>query len=132
MTDPITSIPNLGPAAEAGFAKAGITDAAGLRALGADEAYRRLLLSGARPHFIGFYALVLGLQGRPWTDANATEKKALRKRFNAVKRSVREATKRKAKKQAEADAASGRLTEDQARIRLEAALDELGVVEGAA
>lgn len=131
MSEPVSAIPNLGPKSVESYARAGIADAQSLRDLGADEAYRRLLLSGSRPHFIAFYALVLGLQGRPWTDATATEKKTLRKRFNAVKRSVREATKRRTKKEEEAAAAAGLLTEDQARIRLEAGLDLIGVVEPA-
>ncbi len=52
--------------------------------MGADEAYRRLLASGSRPHFIGYYVLVMGLQGRPWNDCKGEEKKALRKRFDAL------------------------------------------------
>ena len=84
MTDPVSSIPNLGPASEAAFARAGIHSAQELRALGADEGYRRLLLSGSQPHFIGYYVLVMGLQGRPWNDCKGEEKKALRKRFDAL------------------------------------------------
>ncbi len=60
-------------------------DAETLRALGPDEAYRRLLMSGTRPHFIGYYVLVMGLQGRPWNDCKGDEKKALRVRFDAIK-----------------------------------------------
>lgn len=52
--------------------------------MGADEAYRRLLESGSRPHFIGYYVLVMGLQGRPWNDCKGEEKKALRRRFDAL------------------------------------------------
>ena len=84
MTDPVSSIPNLGPASEAAFARAGIHSAQELRAVGADEGYRRLLLSGSQPHFIGYYVLVMGLQGRPWNDCKGEEKKALRKRFDAL------------------------------------------------
>jgi DNA transformation protein and related proteins len=84
LPDPVSSIPNLGPASEAAFARAGITSAAELRDLGADEAYARLLASGSRPHFIGYYVLVMGLQGRPWNDCKGEEKKALRKRFDAI------------------------------------------------
>ncbi len=85
MPDPVSTIRNLGPASEAAFAKAGITTAEKLRALGADEAYRRLLQSGSKPHFIGYYVLVMGLQGRPWNDCKGAEKAALRKRFDALK-----------------------------------------------
>lgn len=89
MTDtqspsPVSSIPNLGPASEAAFARAGITSAEDLRALGADEAYSRLLAAGNRPHFIGYYVLVMGLQGRPWNDCKGAEKKALRQRFDRL------------------------------------------------
>lgn len=85
MSDPITAIPNLGPASEAAFARAGIYTATQVRALGADECYRRLLSAGAQPHFIGFYVLVMGLQGRRWNDCKGDEKKALRARFDAIK-----------------------------------------------
>lgn len=84
MPEPVSSIPNLGPASEAAFARAGITSAEEIRALGPDESYRRLLETGARPHFIGYYVLVMGLQGRPWNDCKGEEKKALRKRFDAI------------------------------------------------
>lgn len=84
MPQPVSTIPNLGPASEAAFARAGITSAEELHALGADEAYGRLLASGSRPHFIGYYVLVMGLQGRPWNDCKGEEKKALRKRFDAI------------------------------------------------
>lgn len=53
MPKPISSIRNLGPATEAQFAKAGLTTADELYALGAHEAYRKLLQAGIRPHFIG-------------------------------------------------------------------------------
>ncbi len=85
MPTPITAIPNIGPASEAAFARAGIHSAEDLRALGADEAYRRLLESGSSPHFIGYYVIVMGLQGRPWNDCQGDEKKALRARFDAIK-----------------------------------------------
>lgn len=103
----VSSIPNLGPASEAAFARAGIHSAESLRALGPDEAYRRLLQSGAAPHFIGYYVLVMGLQGRPWNDCQGAEKAALRKRFDALK----------------AERHASRPSE------LEAALNVLGVVE---
>ena len=75
MADPISSIRNLGPAVEAAFAEIGITTAQEVRDLGADEAYRRLLQGGkTRPHFIGYYVMVMGLQGRPWNDCQGQEK----------------------------------------------------------
>jgi hypothetical protein len=85
MSDPVSSIRNLGPASDAAFACADIFTAEEVRALGADQAYARLLASGARPHFIGYYALVMGLQGRPWNDCQGDEKAALRKRFDTLK-----------------------------------------------
>ena len=85
MSDPVSSIRNLGPAMEAAFARAGIHSADELRALGADAAYARLLETGHKPHFIGYYVLVMGLQGRPWNDCKGKEKDALRARFDAIK-----------------------------------------------
>lgn len=105
MTAPVSTIRNLGPASEAAFARAGIHSAEELRALGADEAYRRLLASGQRAHFIGYYVLVMGLQGRPWNDCKGAEKASLRARFDALK----------------AERAGDGLA------RLESALDEIGL-----
>lgn len=110
MPTPVSAIRNLGPATEAAFARAGITSAEELQTIGADEAYRRLLLAGERPHFIGYYVLVMGLQGRPWNDCQGAEKEALRTRFDAIKASVQG-------------------NPAQRRSDLEAALDALGVIE---
>lgn len=85
MSDPVSSIRNLGPAYEKSLAAIGINSAEALREIGPDEAYGRLLGAGTRPHFIGYYVLVMGLQGRPWNDCKGAEKKALRKRFDALK-----------------------------------------------
>ena len=85
MSEPVSSIRNLGPTMDEACARAGIHSAENLRELGPDEAYARLLRSGTRPHFIGYYVLVMGLQGRPWNDCKGDEKKALRKRFDAIK-----------------------------------------------
>ena len=101
----ITTIRNLGPASEVMFAKAGITSAEELHTLGADEAYRRCLLSGIRAHFIGYYVLVMALQGRPWNDCKGAEKTALRARFDALTAA----------------------TDAKGRSELEAALDFFGV-----
>lgn len=107
MPDPVSSIRNLGPAYEAACARAGIHSAQELRELGADDAYAVLLKTGMKPHFIGYYVLVMGLQGRPWNDCKGDEKKALRKRFDAIK------------------AASF----DKGRSDFEAALNAIGVIE---
>lgn len=85
MSEPVSSIRNLGPAFEQACTRAGIQSAEELRELGADAAYARLLQAGTRPHFIGYYVLVMGLQGRPWNDCKGEEKKALRARFDALK-----------------------------------------------
>ena len=108
MPRPVSDIPNLGPASEEGYARAGIHSAEELIALGADEAYLRLMRAGARPHFIGYYALVMGLQGRPWNDCRGKEKTELRKRFDSLKRAIGK--------------------DDKGRLRLEAALDEIGLL----
>lgn len=107
MPTPVSSIRNLGPATEAAFGRAGITSAEELQAMGADAAYLRLLQAGERPHFIGYYVLVMALQGRPWNDCKGAEKAALRARFDALK-------------------ARGH---DKGRSDLEAALDLIGVIE---
>ena len=81
---PISTIRNLGPATEAHFAKAGITSAEQLTALGAHAAYRKWLEAGLQAHFIGYYVLEMALQGRPWNDCKGDEKKALRQKFDAL------------------------------------------------
>lgn len=89
MATPVSSIRNLGPAVEAACHAAGIHSAEELRALGPDAAYARLIAAGIRPHFIGFYSLVMGLQGRPWNDCRGAEKAALRARFDSIKARAR-------------------------------------------
>ncbi|MEM9049899.1 MAG: TfoX/Sxy family DNA transformation protein [Pseudomonadota bacterium] len=84
MARPVSAIRNLGPASDAAFARAGLHSAQAVIDLGADAAYARLLASGARPHFIAFYALAMGLQGRPWNDCRGEEKAALRTRFDRL------------------------------------------------
>lgn len=84
---PVSSIKNLGPAYEEACDRAGIHSAEELRALGADDAYAKLLKTGSKPHFIGYYVLVMALQGRPWNDCKGKEKEALRVRFDAIKAS---------------------------------------------
>lgn len=107
MSEPVSAIRNLGPATERLFAAAGIHSADQLRQLGADQAYLAVLRNGSRPHFIGYYALVMGLQGRPWNDCSGTEKQALRQRFDALKEQAF----------------------DKGRSELEAALNRIGVIE---
>ncbi len=108
MSTPISSIRNLGPAMEAAFEAVGIPSAEALRALGTDAAYARLLQAGHRPHFIGYYVLEMGLQGRPWNDCKGDEKARLRARFDRLK------------------------AENMPQINpLDAALDEIGVIPAA-
>lgn len=85
---PVSSIRNLGPAMQEALAGVGIGSAEALREIGADGAYKRLLLAGARPHFIAYYVLHMALQGRPWNDCKGDEKTALRARFDALKSEV--------------------------------------------
>ncbi|WP_291731130.1 TfoX/Sxy family protein [Leisingera sp. F5] len=87
MNTPISSIRNLGPAYEDACHRAGISSAEDLRAIGADAAYGKLLKTGTRPHFIGYYVLVMALQGRPWNDCKGKEKEELRQRFDEIKAS---------------------------------------------
>ena len=69
---------------ERAFVKAGIESAEALRDLGTDAAYAKLLQSGERPHFIGYYIIEMGLQGRPWNDCKGKEKERLRLRFDEL------------------------------------------------
>ena len=89
MSAPVSTIRNIGPAMEDAFLKAGISTADAIRELGPDAAYARLVEAGTRPHFIGYYALVMGLQGRPWNDCQGAEKANLRKRFDRICKAVR-------------------------------------------
>ena len=70
---------------EAAFASVGIDSAEALREIGTDAAYARLLRAGQRPHFIAYYVLEMGLQGRPWNDCKGDEKTRLRARFDRLK-----------------------------------------------
>ena len=85
MSEKPSAIRNLGPASDVFFGRAGISTADQLRDLGPDEAYFRALQAGGQPHFIGYYAMVMGLQGRPWNDCQGKEKAELRARFDALK-----------------------------------------------
>lgn len=83
--DPVTALRNIGPAQGAELARAGITTATALRAMGADAAYRAMLGAGSRPHFISYYVLHMALQGRPWNDCKGAEKDKLRQGFDQIK-----------------------------------------------
>lgn len=109
MPQPVSSLPSLGPAADKAYARAGIHSAEEIRALGPDEAYRRLIAAGEPPHFIWYYVLVMSLQGRPWNDCQGDEKKRLRLRFDAIKAEVK-------------SSGAGR------RSEIEAALNAIGVI----
>lgn len=82
----VTTLRYIGPAMAQSLARADIHLADDLRQIGADEAYTRMMAAGTRPHFIGYYALVMALQGRPWRDCKGAEKAALRQRFDALPR----------------------------------------------
>lgn len=91
MNSDLTDVPNVGPATAKALISAGVPDQAALREMGADKAYRLLLLNGEKPHFIGYYVLHMGLQGRPWNDCRGAEKDALRVRFDALVSDIRKA-----------------------------------------
>ena len=80
----ISTIRNLGPKTEAAFARAGITTAEQIIELGTDDAYARLIATGTKPHFLGFCALVMGMQNRRWSDPDEHEKHRLRQRFDRI------------------------------------------------
>ncbi len=107
MADPVSTIRNLGPASEAAFSRAGIVSAQELRTLGPVEAYRRLIESGTKPHFIGYLAIAMGLQDRHWNDCEGEERKVLRIQFDALKST----------------------SAPSAKSRFEASLDEIGVID---
>jgi len=83
----LTTIRNIGPASEKELQSVGINTAEELRSIGADAAYAKLLQNGTKPHFIGYYVLHMGLQGRPWNDCKGEEKAKLRKKFDQLKAS---------------------------------------------
>ncbi|WP_306046972.1 TfoX/Sxy family protein [Nioella sp. MMSF_3534] len=85
MPTPLTEIRNIGPAMAEDLKRAGIPDAESLRRAGPDAAYAAMLRAGSRPHFIAYYVLHMGLQGRPWNDCQGDEKAALRRRFDQIK-----------------------------------------------
>ena len=66
------------------FRNAGIHSAEDLRQRDPDDAYAQLIKAGSRPHFIAYYALIMGLQGRPWNDCQGQEKQDLRQRFDRI------------------------------------------------
>ena len=109
MAEKPSGIRNLGPASDEFYGRAGITTAEQLRDLGPDEAYFLALKAGGKPHFIGYYAMVMGMQGRPWNDCQGSEKKELQKRFDAIKAKLS--------------------PKDKGRTQLETALNELGVIK---
>ena len=89
MDSDLTSINTIGPATARALIAAGVPDAATLRRLGADDAYRALLVAGGRPHFIWYYVMHMALQGRPWNDCRGEEKAGLRRQFDALVAEVR-------------------------------------------
>ncbi|RJL12798.1 TfoX/Sxy family DNA transformation protein [Paracoccus siganidrum] len=89
MESDLVTIKHIGPATAKALVAAGVPDAASLRAMGAHEAYRALLVAGEKPHFIGYYVLHMALQGRPWNDCQGAEKAVLRERFDSLLAEVR-------------------------------------------
>ena len=120
MATPLTSINGIGPATAEGFARAGIPNAETLRAMGAHDAYAAWIAAGNPPHFIGYYALHMALQGRPWNDCRGAEKDRLRKAFDALKAEI--GTGNGATTGAAAPA------NDKGRTPLDTALDKIGLI----
>ena len=85
MNVKVSSIRNLGPKIEVALNAIGIYDAQTIRTLGVDESYLRLFNNWFSPHFIGYHALIMGLQNCPSNDSTATEKQTLRPRFDFLK-----------------------------------------------
>lgn len=116
MSTSLTSIKGIGPATAEGFIRAGITSAEELREIGADAAYAAWIEVGNPAHFIGYYALHMALQGRPWNDCRGAEKAEFRKKFYALKARI-----------AASDSAAPSAKE-KGRARLDAALSEIGLI----
>ncbi|MCB1888043.1 MAG: TfoX/Sxy family protein [Rhodocyclaceae bacterium] len=76
-TGPLEHLPNLGPKSAAWLAQVGIRDTATLRALGVEEALRRLLAAGMNPSLNLAYALHAGLDGRHWQSLGPEERSGL-------------------------------------------------------
>ncbi len=83
MSD-IQTIRNIGPKMADWFEKAQINTAAEIHDMGCDEAYKRLIDSGMRPHFMAYLALDAGLKGLPFNAHGNSEKQALRRRHDAI------------------------------------------------
>ncbi|MEO1676555.1 MAG: TfoX/Sxy family DNA transformation protein [Pseudomonadota bacterium] len=83
-TRPVTALRNLGPAMQQVCARADLHTVADLVEIGADAAYARMMDAGHRPHFMAYVALVLALQDRRFQSYAASEKPALRDRFDAI------------------------------------------------
>ena len=85
MGTPLDSLRNIGPAMTDRFRRIGIVDAEGLRAMGADGAYARMLLAGERPHIMVFTAMILALEGRDWKALTKAEKADIKRRYAAAR-----------------------------------------------
>ena len=78
MSEPIESLPNLGPKTARMLEEVGISTVAELRAVGALDAWRRIKFAyPKRVSLIGLYALQGALRGCPWTGLSDEERKAL-------------------------------------------------------
>ena len=84
MGTALETLRNIGPSTANALRNAGILDAETFLALGANEAARKLMGAGDRPHFIVYYVLHMTVQMRPWNDCKGAEKAALRARYDAL------------------------------------------------
>lgn len=88
MNTELTTLKGIGEAVAAQLKSAGITTVEELRTLGAHAAYGKMMENGLRPHFIGYYALEMALQGRAWNDCTGAEKDKLRIKFDELRASL--------------------------------------------
>ncbi|MEL7215032.1 MAG: TfoX/Sxy family DNA transformation protein [Pseudomonadota bacterium] len=84
MSRPVSALRNIGPALAASFAKAGITTAEEIEALGPDAAFMELVGAGRHLHFMGYMALWLGLQDRDFRDIASEERERLRTHYDTL------------------------------------------------
>jgi DNA transformation protein len=90
MSEPIDSLPNLGPKTARMLEEVGIATVADLRAIGAVDAWRRIKFAyPKRVSLVGLYAIEAALRGCPWTGLSGAEREALRRSAASERPGVR-------------------------------------------
>jgi hypothetical protein len=79
MTDPIESLPNLGPKSGQWLREVGITTIADLERLGPVVAFRLVKHRQPKASLNLLWALAAGLNGKDWRELTEATKKRLRK-----------------------------------------------------